>query len=876
MKMKRKWNNPVLSSELKTRMRGWKTALGILFYLGALLLIGFLYYLTFVRQSLAGDVSVNARQSVGTSIYTMLAVVQFVLILLITPAQTAGSISGEREKQTLDMLLATQMSPFRIVFGKLLSSMSYMILLIFTSLPLFSLVFLFGGVTPGDMAKLFLFYIITVFAIGSIGIFFSALLKRTVTSTVLSYLCMFLLGLISVILGFYLLSLQQSRPNPPPLSIPYVLYVNPAVGLADILMQSHGGLSAFLGSGNVRTVHGPDFWMGNSIVMLIIALCLLWISMYLVNPIRCCPGKRRKRLTRAEENLYGKKRNPEQRGGKEMRFQPCRRRQSGSRGEQPGSKEQQGSRDLERTFAPVKRRRVAQHMLQCLCGGVLASLAAVLLLCILSFFVPLETFWRICSIAAVVSVVLSLIVGWATRPSSFQIACAVDRLGLQEKVMTALERKDRNDAFSILQRQDAISSLAGFDRKRMPMKVSKRFLLSAGVLAGLILFLSFLPNPMDRVIRQRHRVQEEVRSQLANLEETAEKELSGDTGMTEGQKQELKKLVQGLTDRLKNAEEDRKALKEISKTEEKLDSLTEKIREAHLEQLTNRLAASEETRSLAAALHQKEPEAVAEEIRKWNRSASDIGSSAEGQNGEAVREELGKLIEQAAGSEESVGEIKYALQQMRSKVAEAAGSDGSQYAGTSGVPPTESGGHSTEGDPDGQSGVADRQGKEKPENQEQGSGSKGQGQGNAAGSNPTGSNSAGNNSGPGDSGSSGKPGSGAGSGTTNYKSASGGSGSKPSGGNETKEKNDTSVYEQIYAPERLGDGGEVSHVSGRPSGSGDTTTEKQKDIGDFSGYIPYQDVYQEYRSEAMNSMQRRSLPSRVRRLVQDYFDALGQ
>ena len=305
MKMKRKWNNPVLSSELKTRMRGWKTALGILFYLGALLLIGFLYYLTFVRQSLAGDVSVNARQSVGTSIYTMLAVVQFVLILLITPAQTAGSISGEREKQTLDMLLATQMSPFRIVFGKLLSSMSYMILLIFTSLPLFSLVFLFGGVTPGDMAKLFLFYIITVFAIGSIGIFFSALLKRTVTSTVLSYLCMFLLGLISVILGFYLLSLQRSRPNPPPLSIPYVLYVNPAVGLADILMQSHGGLSAFLGSGNVRTVHGPDFWMGNSIVMLIIALCLLWISMYLVNPIRCCPGKRRKRLTRAEENLHG-------------------------------------------------------------------------------------------------------------------------------------------------------------------------------------------------------------------------------------------------------------------------------------------------------------------------------------------------------------------------------------------------------------------------------------------------------------------------------------------------------------------------------------------------------------------------------------------
>ena len=293
MKMTLKWNNPVLSSELKTRMRGWKTALGIISYLGSLLLIGFLYYLTFVRQSLIGDISVNARQSVGTSIYTMLAVVQFVLILLITPAQTAGSISGEREKQTLDMLLATQMSPFRIILGKLLSSMSYMILLIFTSLPLFSLVFLFGGVTPGDMAKLFLFYIITVFAIGSIGIFFSALLKRTVLSTVLSYLSMFLLGLVSVILGFYLFGRQQTGPNPPPASIPYVLYVNPAVGLADILLgQLHGGLLALFGSGNVRAVQGPDFWMGNSIVMLVTALCLLLISMYLINPIRHCPGKR--------------------------------------------------------------------------------------------------------------------------------------------------------------------------------------------------------------------------------------------------------------------------------------------------------------------------------------------------------------------------------------------------------------------------------------------------------------------------------------------------------------------------------------------------------------------------------------------------------
>ena len=282
-----RWNNPVLSSELKTRMRGWKTAFGIAAYLGVLLLIGFLYYLAYVQQSLSWDASVNARQSVGMAIYTMLAVVQFTLILLITPAQTAGSISGEREKQTLDLLLSTRMSPFGIVFGKLLSSMSYMVLLIFTSLPLFSLVFLFGGVTPGDMAKLFLFYIITAFAIGSIGIFFSTLFRRTVTATVLTYLSMFLLGLVSVILGVYMLSVRYAGPNPPQTpSVPFVLYVNPAVGLADILSgQSYGGLYSMFGVRGVKGL-GPDFWVRNSIVMLAIALCLLLISVYKINPVR--------------------------------------------------------------------------------------------------------------------------------------------------------------------------------------------------------------------------------------------------------------------------------------------------------------------------------------------------------------------------------------------------------------------------------------------------------------------------------------------------------------------------------------------------------------------------------------------------------------
>lgn len=293
MQTKMMFHNPVLSSELKIKMRGWKTAFGIAAYLGTMVLIAFLYYITFVERTLAWDSSINARQAAGMQIYTMLAILQFGLILLITPAQTAGTISSEREKQTLDLLLCTRLSSLGIILGKLLSSMSYMLLLIFTSIPLFSLIFLFGGITPGDIAILYLFYVVTAFAVGSIGIFFSTIFKRTVAATVVTYLVMFMLGLISVILGIYMLTTYYNVPNAPQsLYIPFVLYVNPAVGLADIITSQisgqSGGLLGIFGIGMGQMTQGSmtlSFWMSNSIVMIAIACCLLLASVFKINPV---------------------------------------------------------------------------------------------------------------------------------------------------------------------------------------------------------------------------------------------------------------------------------------------------------------------------------------------------------------------------------------------------------------------------------------------------------------------------------------------------------------------------------------------------------------------------------------------------------------
>ncbi|HEY3415742.1 MAG TPA: ABC transporter permease, partial [Armatimonadota bacterium] len=66
----------------------------------------------------------------------------------ITPAVSAGTITGEREQETLEPLLLTRLSTVNIVLGKLISSQSIVIVLMLCSLPFQVAAVMLGGVSP--------------------------------------------------------------------------------------------------------------------------------------------------------------------------------------------------------------------------------------------------------------------------------------------------------------------------------------------------------------------------------------------------------------------------------------------------------------------------------------------------------------------------------------------------------------------------------------------------------------------------------------------------------------------------------------------------------------------------------------------------------
>lgn len=187
--------NPILASSARRRMRSVRTPIIITLY--SALLFAFAFFYSF--QDFARPTMNITQMQKGMTSYTLLLALQFALLVLVAPAMTAGSIAGERERQTLDLLKVTNTGAISIVVGKLLESFGFLFLLILSSMPVLSLILVTGGATLSQMLMAVLYLLLVALAALSVGIFASSLFKRTVAATVVSYLSVFGLGIFTLI-----------------------------------------------------------------------------------------------------------------------------------------------------------------------------------------------------------------------------------------------------------------------------------------------------------------------------------------------------------------------------------------------------------------------------------------------------------------------------------------------------------------------------------------------------------------------------------------------------------------------------------------------------------------------------------------------------
>ncbi len=246
--------NPIIVKELRSRMRGAR-AFAVL--TGMLLLMGAVSYALYrIVLATSRYSSSPVSPQIGQALFSGLAVLELMVVCFVTPAVTAGTVSSEHEKQTYEMLLATPMRPASILWGKLISALSYVFLLIFAAIPMASLVFIFGGVSPRDMIKALIILVAVTVTLGVVGVFMSTLWGRTGRATVISYLVVLALlvgpAFIYVLVGV----IRQAEPPR------WILVPNPVSALFSALTP------AAPGNGSAGLLWGMGMALGGNIGVL--------------------------------------------------------------------------------------------------------------------------------------------------------------------------------------------------------------------------------------------------------------------------------------------------------------------------------------------------------------------------------------------------------------------------------------------------------------------------------------------------------------------------------------------------------------------------------------------------------------------------------
>ncbi len=178
--------NPIVKKDLQVTARSMRLSWGVFAY-EAVLVIAFLFAMWIIEEEQQSFYSSGNIYSSMVYLFPVIAIIQACIVALIVPILTASSISGEKERQTFDIMLTTCMSPFSIVLGKVISAVIRILFYVVASLPIMALSFVVGGVKWSYLFYYLLAIILLSVFSGSIGILSSSLCKGSISAVILSF-----------------------------------------------------------------------------------------------------------------------------------------------------------------------------------------------------------------------------------------------------------------------------------------------------------------------------------------------------------------------------------------------------------------------------------------------------------------------------------------------------------------------------------------------------------------------------------------------------------------------------------------------------------------------------------------------------------------
>ncbi len=299
--MKMRWN-PIVKKDLQVSARSMRLSWGVFAY-EAVLTMAFLLALAVIQQESRSIYTTGNVYGYLIYLFPVLSVAQVCIVALIVPVITASSISGEKERQTFDIMLTTCMSPFSIVLGKVATAVLRILFFVAAGMPIMALAFVAGGLSWSYLFYFVLTIILLSLLSGSIGILCSSLCRRSITAVVLSYVFYFfiyILTFLPVILRALLTDGERMGESM------LILLINPFVFFEEFFMQLMTGESLFGVSGSnfsksevgfitYNLSQGKAWLFLSAACILVLSVLFMLVAAWKVNPMHSSSGKKRKK-----------------------------------------------------------------------------------------------------------------------------------------------------------------------------------------------------------------------------------------------------------------------------------------------------------------------------------------------------------------------------------------------------------------------------------------------------------------------------------------------------------------------------------------------------------------------------------------------------
>jgi len=127
----------------------------------------------------------------GSILFQILAPLQLALAIFFSALFAASAVSQEKDRQTLLLLLMSDLKNSELVLGKLAAALLYVIVLLAGALPIFMGLVLLGGVEVAQIARMYGVTLVTIAVAGSLGSTMALWREKTFQALALTTLMLF-------------------------------------------------------------------------------------------------------------------------------------------------------------------------------------------------------------------------------------------------------------------------------------------------------------------------------------------------------------------------------------------------------------------------------------------------------------------------------------------------------------------------------------------------------------------------------------------------------------------------------------------------------------------------------------------------------------